>query len=341
MEARTKSLCSRSAQQQDIFVSCGGRSCCDKRMNAVTLSRDEEAPAVPVVKRMVSRKSECVLTLASVGFLGFASAEMTYAFAANSLALLGDAAAMMVDALTYVMNLIAIKRGRRRGEFARESRCALFGPFLSALALMGVMVYILIDALAELRGQGKGPSVKLEVVLFFGIANLCLDVFNLVLFWAFPSAYRSIFFFRDPIQEEQGSLNIRSALTHVLADTYRSVAVVVSSSIALTVKHVDPDRADALGAIVVEIPVLFMTLQICTAVLQKITQENNKKRRENDSQILASSGHNTTLDDDDDAAANTLTQPLVTAPEDPRELQQENNYAPPPSSPTSTTTTLV
>ena len=40
---------------------------------------------------------------------------------------------------------------------------------------------------------------------------------------------------------------MRSALTHVLADTYRTLAVLCTASVALSVKSVDSTKADASG----------------------------------------------------------------------------------------------
>ena len=220
----------------------------------------------------MSARSEAVLLFAFVGFLIFAVAEMTYAFVANSLALLGDAAAMIVDALTYVMNLIAIRHTKR----GSKSAMVLLGPFVSALALVGVMIYVLIDAIQELVGPGDG-DVELFIVLFFGLGNLALDLLNLVLFWAFPDAYRAILTFTDPdVLEQDGGLNIRSALTHVMADTYRSVAVVLCAVLAMLFP-ISPSHSDAVGAIVVEIPVVVMCLQMCTAVVRRYKDQKDPR----------------------------------------------------------------
>jgi len=223
--------------------------------------------APPENARFLSARSEIALTLAFVSFLTFALAELAYAFIANSLALLGDAAAMIVDAFTYLGNLLAIRYARGKGG---ASLVTVAGPFVSAIALTGVMIYVLIDAIQELTESGD-DDVRLKIVLAFGIANLLLDVVNLVAFWAFPEAYKAILTFTDPdALDEDGGLNVRSALTHVLADTYRSIAVIVSAVLAMQVKSVSPSKADAVGAIAVELPIIVMCCQMCHAVYRRI-----------------------------------------------------------------------
>ena len=56
--------------------------------------------------------------------MAFSVIEMIYAFS-NSMALLGDAVAMMVDACTYMFNGCAIKRARQQG---KEDRRPSLGP---------------------------------------------------------------------------------------------------------------------------------------------------------------------------------------------------------------------
>jgi len=273
------------------------------------------------------------LTFAFVGFLGFACAEMTYAFVANSLALLGDAAAMLVDAMTYVMNLVAIRRG--------SGRLMLLGPLVSAVALVAVMVYVLVDAVSELLATDSDAGVRLPIVLAFGLANLGLDVLNMAFFYAFPDAYRAILTFgvKEPPKkkplEADGDLNIRSALTHVVADTYRSIAVVLCAAIAMSFDSVDPAKADAVGAVVVEVPVVLMCFQMGAAVIRRLIRERNSHDdkttpliREDDAPAAPAAPAARENDDDEEANAAASRQ----------QHNQELNEGPPgrPLSPTET-----
>ena len=97
------------------------------------------------------------------------------------------------------------------------------------------------------------------MVLAFGLANLVIDIASGVLFCAYPDAYKAVLVFAEPESlEADGGMNIRSALTHVVADTYRTVAVLVTASAAMADDAISSTAADAWGAIAVEIPVLVM-----------------------------------------------------------------------------------
>lgn len=210
-------------------------------------------------------RSETILLFAFASFLSFAIIELIYAFSSNSLSLLGDSLSMMVDSCTYLVNGMAMKRIRSRG---REDDSTMIAPAVSAAVLTGAMVYVLVEAVEELKGAGSN-DVKDSVVLAFGVANLFIDGANGYLFLAYPDAYKAVLLFADPSSlEADGGLNIRSALTHVLADTWRSVAVIVSALVALTTS-VDGSKSDAVGAIVVEIPIIAMCVSICRAVFKR------------------------------------------------------------------------
>ena len=224
------------------------------------------------MSEFLSRKSEVALGVAFLSFMSFAVIEMLYAFISNSLALLGDSAAMLVDACTYLCNYLAIRYTKDSG----SSSLTIAGPFVSALALTGVMIYVLVDAIGELFSAG-GEGVKVQIVLIFGCANLLLDFLNLVLFYAFPDAYRAILTFTDPeVLEKDGGLNIRSALTHVLADTYRSLAVIVSALSSMLDHRISSSKADAVAAIIVELPILVMCFQMVHAVTKRFLHPTPK-----------------------------------------------------------------
>lgn len=219
----------------------------------------------------LSKRSEVALFVAFVSFFVFAVVELMYAFISNSLALLGDAAAMIVDSCTYLGNFVAIKMTKKSG----VSWLSIAGPFISAVALTGVMIYVLQDAISELLAADN-DGVRLSIVLIFGSANLLLDIINLVLFYAFPDAYKAILTFTDPdVLEQDGGLNIRSALTHVLADTYRSIAVIVAALTAMYNSNVSSSNADAVAAIAVEIPIFAMCIQMMAAVLRRVRGSRN------------------------------------------------------------------
>jgi len=142
------------------------------------------------------------------------------------------------------------------------------------------MIYIFIDAIQELLSNDD-DQVKLTIVLAFGVANLVLDFANLACFWAFPEAYKAILTFTDPESlEADGGLNIRSALTHVLADTYRSIAVIVSAASAMLFHNISPSKADAVGALAVQVPIVGMCFQMAFAVYARLFPADDKKQKD-------------------------------------------------------------
>ena len=210
--------------------------------------------------------SERVLTFAFVSFFAFAIVELIFAFSTNSLSLLGDALAMIVDSATYLFNGLAMRRTRATG---REDTWAVVAPAVSAAALTGAMIYVLVGAVQELQGAPDN-DVSVQTVLVFGLTNLVVDGVNVGLFWAYPDAFRAVLLFAEPDSlEADGGLNLRSALTHVLADTWRSAAVVVSASLSIWVAGVADNKADAWGAIAVEAPILIMCFNIVRAVVHR------------------------------------------------------------------------
>ena len=213
-------------------------------------------PPQPDPSLKLTKREEYTLGFTTIAFMAFSVIEMIYAFSSNSMALLGDAVAMMVDACTYMFNGCAIRRARQQG---KEDKWAVLGPVISTSVLIGAMIYIFYDAVSTLASGASGDGVNLVVVLAFGLANLVIDIASGVLFCAYPDAYKAVLVFAEPESlEADGGMNIRSALTHVVADTYRTVAVLVTASAAMADDAISSTAADAWGAIAVEIPVLVM-----------------------------------------------------------------------------------
>ena len=213
-------------------------------------------PPQPDPSLKLTKREEYTLGFTTIAFMAFSEIEMIYALSSNSMALLGDAVAMMVDACTYMFNGCAIRRARQQG---KEDKWAVLGPVISTSVLIGAMIYIFYDAVSTLASGASGDGVNLVVVLAFGLANLVIDIASGVLFCAYPDAYKAVLVFAEPESlEADGGMNIRSALTHVVADTYRTVAVLVTASAAMADDAISSTAADAWGAIAVEIPVLVM-----------------------------------------------------------------------------------
>ena len=108
----------------------------------------------------------------------FAIAQMFGARAANSLALLGDTGTMCVDSATYAINIVAEYHKESVG--ARGAAMVEIGASLiSTLALIGVTVAIMLDAVSRLQAQNTGTDVAVDpvIMLIFTAFNFLIDIF--------------------------------------------------------------------------------------------------------------------------------------------------------------------
>ena len=188
--------------------------------------------------------------------------------------MLGDAASMLVDASTYLFNLYAVSCADKKGRLADGVR--LFAPAVSALVLSGITVWIMVSAVQELAAPAS--PVNTALMLLFGSINLAIDGANLAAFAAFPDAYRALLRvtmaahehdlrdYRGAHAAARGTLNMRSALTHVLADTFRSFAIIAA---ALTADYsaVSASHADAVAALTVALPIVVMAALLFSTIV--------------------------------------------------------------------------
>jgi Co/Zn/Cd efflux system component len=184
--------------------------------------------------------------------------------------MLGDSATMFVDAFTYLFNMSAEKK-KDAGGCSELERCRLelVSPSISVIALLSVTVYISYDAILRLiavettttveteSGKDDDGDAKSDVMLGFAVANLILDLGSML---AFTRSWKCLC--RDK-NDEQGTyecqgddddvsknMNMSSAYTHVIADTLRSIAVLVAAVVAMTT-DISSDTTDAVAALAV------------------------------------------------------------------------------------------
>jgi len=127
----------------------------------------------------------------------FTMAQFFGAFFANSLSMLGDCITMAVDSATYAMNIFAEKAKIRllkmpgggmlwevkKGEMQRlDKRVAL----VSALSLVGVTLYILIDAAQRLQSEAGVDPVKPKIMFWFTAINLVMNFISCTAFLYIP-----------------------------------------------------------------------------------------------------------------------------------------------------------
>lgn len=146
-----------------------------------------------------------LLGTACISFMGFASFQMVFAFVAGSQSMLGDSAAMMVDAFTYGFNYLAEQqknrddkssskstdvlsfRDRIRLNRKRNLRWELIPPLVSVVTLTIVTAFVLRHAIQVLILDAHHPTdnqniPNVTIMLTFSIINLAIDVLNIFCF---------------------------------------------------------------------------------------------------------------------------------------------------------------
>jgi cobalt-zinc-cadmium efflux system protein len=176
------------------------------------------------------------LTVALVLNAAFLGVEVAVGAWAGSLALLSDAAHMVMDVSALVLALGAAELARLHttsGTYGL-SRAEVLGAFVNAVLLLGACVYIVVEAVQRLATGA--PPVPALPVLIVGAIGLAL---NLGSAWVL---HRS----------DHENLNIRGAMLHMLADALGSLAAVVAA-VALMYGYpsADPIASLVVAALVV------------------------------------------------------------------------------------------
>ena len=157
-------------------------------------------------------------------------AQLIGALISNSSALLSDALAMMVDGGAYAFNLFSEQRPD--GERAVK----LAAPLVSAVLLLVVTAVSFGDALTTLGGGevSSDEGVDGALVLGFGSAMLLVDAAMLyaILFRGDANAGAGVWT-PCPVSPRT-ELNLFSGLSHVVADTLRSLTQVAVGVLILT-----------------------------------------------------------------------------------------------------------
>jgi len=182
------------------------------------------------------RATRRALMLALLLTAGFGVVEAVGGWIAGSLALISDAGHMFTDAAALGLALFAHWIARRPPSHRASygyARAEVLAAFVNALALMGLVVFIVIEAARRLVAP---QPVAGGTVVVIGIAGL---VVNLVSAWVLSRAH--------------GSFNVRGALLHVLSDLLGSVAAVVAGAVIVTTgwTPIDPILSLAVAVLIV------------------------------------------------------------------------------------------
>ncbi len=144
----------------------------------------------------------------------FMVAEIVGGILSNSLALLGDAGHMFVDALALTLSLVALTLARRPATPTKTFgyyRAEIIAALANGVFLIGISVFILYEAYERFLTP---PEVKAPLMLVIAIIGLLANVVMVFL-----------------LMKNHDSLNVRAAFWHVVTDTLSSVGVIVAGFI--------------------------------------------------------------------------------------------------------------
>jgi cobalt-zinc-cadmium efflux system protein len=168
---------------------------------------------------------------------GFTVVELAAGLLAGSLALLADAAHMVSDTaslgLAFFAAWLALRPATPRRSFGFQ-RAEILAALFNGVALVAVSIWIFVAAIGRL---GDPPEVPGGWIFVVGVLGLAV---NVVAAWVLARA-------------GAGSLNVRAALGHVLADALGSAGVIVAGAVVLLTGW---DYADPLAALAIAVLVL-------------------------------------------------------------------------------------
>jgi Co/Zn/Cd efflux system component len=151
----------------------------------------------------------------------------------HSAALLADCHCMLVDALTYFLNIwVELAPARLRTPLRLTVPCI-------SLTVLAVLTGLSIqDAVDVFSGKGGGDDMNPWIVWSFGFAGLLFDCISIYAFWR---------------NKRRGVLpvNMLAAFMHVGADFIRSLTTTIEGTMLFIFKQWDGDMIDAVNTVVI------------------------------------------------------------------------------------------
>lgn len=174
--------------------------------------------------------------------LGFAVVEVVAGLMANSLALVSDAGHMVTDAAALGLALLA-QLISKRPPSARYSfgfgRAEALAAFINALAMLGVVVWIIAEAVQRFAHPSAVQGATVMLVAAIGLA------INVAVAWV--------------LSRDTESMNTRAALVHVLGDLLGSVAALGAGAVIWLTGWM---QADPLLSMLVALLILKSTIAL-------------------------------------------------------------------------------
>lgn len=186
---------------------------------------------------------------------GFFVVELVAALLSGSLALLSDAGHMAADVVVLVAALVATVVAAKPDPTGRRTfgryRSEVFASGLAVLVMLGVGVYIVVEAIGRI---GTGSEVATGPMLAVGALGLVVNLIALALLHGGAGE----------------SLNVKGAYLEVLADTLGSIGVIAA---ALLVAATGAQFWDALIAVAIAVFVIVRALMLGSEVLVVLGQQ--------------------------------------------------------------------
>lgn len=173
-------------------------------------------------------------TLLLIG--GFMVVEVIGGVISGSLALLADAAHMLIDTIALLFAWIAFRLARRPADSAHTygyHRFPILVAFANGIGLLFIVAWIFVEAIGRLARPQEILASPMLVVACFGLAvNVA----------AFALLYGA----------DRDNLNVRGALLHVLGDLLGSAAAVSAAVVIMTTgwAPIDPLLSFLVGLLV-------------------------------------------------------------------------------------------
>jgi cobalt-zinc-cadmium efflux system protein len=172
------------------------------------------------------------LTIALALIVGFMALEVVLAIVANSLALLSDAAHMLVDAGALALSVwaarLALRPAGGRMTFGLR-RAEILAAQANGITLLVLGVAIVVDALIRLNDP---PTVRGGLVVATALVGAAVNVIAL---WQVGRANRA-------------NLNVEGSFRHLLTDLYAFAGTALAGLVIWTTGF---DRADPIASLVV------------------------------------------------------------------------------------------
>jgi len=183
-----------------------------------------------------------LLLIALVLTLGFSGVEGAAAYFANSLALISDAGHMVTDAAALGLALLAQIISRRPPSPKHSfgfGRAEALAAFVNSIAMLGLVVWIVIEAISRFYDPHKVDGLTVTVVAAIGL------LMNIVVAWV--------------LSRDKKSVNTRAALVHVMGDLLGSIAALVAG---IVIQLTGWMPIDAILSILVSLLILKSTISI-------------------------------------------------------------------------------